>query len=277
MKRKPPKNTVKPAIRCAQDLADVPYQALRLPNDGRKWQALCWTRRAVLQRLAIAANQNGASISLSVERIANAIGISRATAFRRLDDLRALGFMQDGELNPRYHCTRVRRIDVTRVLETAKTCKASVADSQLTRLKLAVHPSQTPPDPTEVHTEVTDRRENRGTSQNNTAQDDSHVSEQNTVESSAEPGGSEAIPAVEYRIFVALLRDAGLYGHRDPRRDDGALRKLWNMIGGSSDERHQKMREALLNGIDQAEARGDGIETALFWAEMSIEQPEVIW
>lgn len=74
-----------------------------------------------------------------------------------------------------------------------------------------------------------------------------------------------------------MLEEAGLYGLREPWRDYAALRKLWNMIGGTRDERRQKMCEALRNGIDQACASGQGLETVLFWAQITIERPGPGW
>ena len=85
----------------------------------------------------------------------------------------------------------------------------------------------------------------------------------------------QVLPAEEYYEFRRMLEDAGVYYQREPQRDDGALRKLWNLIPGSRDERREIMREALRTGIDQAEASGQGIETVLFWAEMAIEHPGI--
>jgi hypothetical protein len=298
MKRqgKSPKNKVKPAIRCAQDLADVPFQALRLPDDGRKWQALCWMRRAVLQRLSLAANQNGASISLSVDRIANAVGISRATTFRRLDDLRALGFMQDGELNPRYHWTRIRRIDVARVLETVKLSKLPVSDSQApvsdspaTRLRLADDPSQIAPDPTEVQTEELTEEPYRNKNI------DSHSAKNASCGEFAFPFDEEdvpeppsymrelsedqpqdqtlpdrdPIPQEDFEEYRGMLDSAGVYGWREPEQDNGCLRKLWELCGGD----REQMRDALQYGINEDDGKGN-MATVAYYAERRITDPE---
>jgi hypothetical protein len=168
------KNAIKPAIRCAKDLASVPFQVFRLPSDGeRKWQAVCMRRRAVLQQLALAANQNGKSICLGADRIAADTGFGRATVFRILQDLRALGFLtDDGKTHPKYH-TRVRAIDVPRVkaakpsqIKPAKPpsqikapcTKRAGRDEQPSQInfrpsQINEEPSQMYPDPTEDLTE----------------------------------------------------------------------------------------------------------------------------
>ena len=303
MKRaaKKKKNTPKPAIRCAQDLADVPFQALRLPDDGRKWQALCWMRRAVLQRLSLAANQNGASISLSVDRIANAVGISRATTFRRLDDLRTLGFMQDGELNPRYHWTRIRRIDVARVLETVKLSKAPVSDSKApisdspaTRLRLPDDPSQIAPDPTEEQTEELTEEPYRNknidcASQKTLSTESSSIFiEEELVEPPAwmreafedqpqeQPQeqkqtlpARDPIPQEDFEEYRGMLEDAGVYGWRGFNQDNGVLRKLWELCDGD----REQMRDALEFGIAEDDGKGS-MATVAYYAERRITDPE---
>ncbi len=108
MKKK--KNTTK----CTQEIRSVPPERYRLAKDGKKWRAVCRERREVLMQLATYANGDGSSIRVSVERVANELGISRSTAFYRLADLRGLGFLLDGDVDPKYR-TIIRSIDVAKV------------------------------------------------------------------------------------------------------------------------------------------------------------------
>ncbi len=242
------------ARRCSQELADVPFQAFRLPTDGRKWQAMCMTRRAVLQRLAIAANQNGKSICLSAPRIAAGIGISRPTVFRVLQDLRALGFLaDDGEWHPKYH-TRMRSLDLSQVLETANL-------TTWNRLRFApqpshIHfePSQIAPDPTVDLTE--DPTENR--KQGCTGVQPRSVST-SSGKSKSKPVRSSRCP-IPTENWDALLRhiqgpDFAEVEWRRIRRDRAALRSLWALVPDV---------EAIRDALDAALAHGATCAETLF-------------
>lgn len=90
---------------------------LRRPDDAKgKVQYLCQQRRAVLIELKGAANSDGTEVKLAVQTIANALGMHRATVFRRLDDLKALGLLVDEELIA-YNKPRRRHLNVKRAQE----------------------------------------------------------------------------------------------------------------------------------------------------------------
>jgi hypothetical protein len=282
------KNTSKPALKCAQDCADLPIQSFRLDGDGRKWTVVCLKRRAVLQRLALAANTNGKSIALSVERIGESIGISRATTFRILDDLRTLGLLNDeGKWHPTYH-TRVRALDVREVLNRTKLTKLEKQPSQIDRQPSQIHfepsqidwePSQIAPDPTEEnteeHTEVPYRKEHMDSSQKIAAQNACVFSDEEERKSSDDSSALEAIPEAVFDALRQFIEAAGFDGFRDPRRDNGALRKLWNLVSGSTNERRLKVVEALEYGI--GEAHDGQVETMFFWAEREIRRMNGEW
>ena len=264
------KNTSKPALRCAQDCADLPIQAFRLPDDGAtKWQSVCLKRRAVLQRLSLAANQNGRSICLSVERVSQSIGLSRATVFRILGDLRTLGLLNDeGKWHPKYH-TRMRTIDVAQVLNCTKRAKQP---SQITSEPSQINwePSQINPDPTEVQTEVPYRSEEskQGCSTKSVEHD---LSDDEKVKSSDASSSSVVIPNEYFIPLVAVIAD--WIGDRDPARDYGAVRSLWAAAAGSPDERYRRVHECLEAGRDYAAASGTGIETLFAIAAMNLHPP----
>ncbi len=86
----------------------------KLPDDAKgKVQYLCQQRRAVLIELKGAANSDGTDVKLAVQTIADALGIHRATVFRRLDDLKALGLLVDEGLLG-YNKPRRRHLDLRR-------------------------------------------------------------------------------------------------------------------------------------------------------------------
>jgi hypothetical protein len=113
-------------------------------------------------------------------------------------------------------------------------------------------------------------KENKDAETKKLFQHDSHFSEESSEESIGSPVEYQVIPSAEFIEFRTLLESSGFYGLREIQRDNGALQKLWNMAGGTTDERADKVREALMNGIDQAGANGQGIETVMFWAEMTM-------
>lgn len=135
---------MKCATKCAQDLADVPPAVFRLPSDGKKWNSVARERRAVLQRMALAANSNGSSIKLSAGKIAAALGISRASILRRLAELQTLGFLESVGLDPKYRTT-IRAICIEAVKKAwrhpSQIAEAPVSDNLPT-------PSQIAPDST---------------------------------------------------------------------------------------------------------------------------------
>lgn len=112
------------SVKCVRDIRDLPPSAYALPTDGRKNKKLCADRRALANLLATFANGDGASITVGVKRIMDALEWSRATTFRRLEELRQLGILEsDGKLT--FQGTRLRRLDASAV----RKADARVSDS----------------------------------------------------------------------------------------------------------------------------------------------------
>ena len=109
--------------KCSQDIRHVPPSSYALRTDGKKMTHLCRERRAVLTQMSTYANGDGSSIKVSAETIGKALGISRWTVQRRLADLKALGFLKDGERDTIFK-TKNRTIDIAAVV------KAPVADTK---------------------------------------------------------------------------------------------------------------------------------------------------
>ena len=104
----------KDTTKCVRDVRSAPPAAYRLGGDGKKWRWMCEERRKLLMQLASYADGNGTGIWPSVQRLADETGMNRRTAFRLLNDLRTLGFLEDGELHGAYK-TRIRSINVGKV------------------------------------------------------------------------------------------------------------------------------------------------------------------
>ncbi len=123
----------KPA-KCVRDIRDFPPASYRLPDDGRKWLAVARQRRALGIQLATHADGDGSSITAGVTRWAKALGISKRTVYRLLDDLRKIGpgFLSEKEGLTKEHGTAIRRIDVSKL----KMPEAEVSDSQSRSVRL---------------------------------------------------------------------------------------------------------------------------------------------
>ncbi len=104
----------KDSTKCVRDVRSVPPAAYRLASDGKKWRWMCEERRKLLMQMASYSNGDGTGIWPSVQRLADETGMNRRTAFRLLNDLRTLGFLEDGELHGAYK-TRIRSINVGKV------------------------------------------------------------------------------------------------------------------------------------------------------------------
>ena len=102
------------AIRCLMDVVDLPPQNFIRPEDGRKANHLSRQRKALAVILAKRANPDGSQSYPSTFTMASALGLSRRSVFRLLDDLRALGFLRDGGLHP-IHKTVIRSLDVRKM------------------------------------------------------------------------------------------------------------------------------------------------------------------
>src|SRR6266404_1891505 len=118
------------SVRCIRDLREFPPNSYRLPGDGRKWKSLCKDRRAIANHIATYANGDGTSITAGINRWVKEMGVSRATIFRRLDDLRTLGLLRDKEGLTGRGGTALRSLDVSQ-LKMPEGVSGSVKESQI--------------------------------------------------------------------------------------------------------------------------------------------------
>jgi hypothetical protein len=98
------------AVRCVRDVRDLPLEAYRLPNDGRKWKSLCKERQRLAMLLATYADPDGTNIKVGTDKLAGRLGWAPNTLFDRLDDLTELGLhIKPGGYSE--YGTRLRLID----------------------------------------------------------------------------------------------------------------------------------------------------------------------
>jgi hypothetical protein len=98
-------------IRCLRDVVDLPPGAFALPGDGRQAKHLRSLRKDLAVVIARYANPDGSGAYPAVETLTKATGQHRATVFRLLSDLRALGFLSDGkQVGPRGSRMRVLNV-----------------------------------------------------------------------------------------------------------------------------------------------------------------------
>jgi hypothetical protein len=98
-------------IRCLRDVVDLPPGAFALPGDGRQAKHLRSQRKDLAVVIARYANPDGSRAYPAIGTLTKATGQNRATVFRRLADLRALGFLSDGKLvGPRGSRTRILNV-----------------------------------------------------------------------------------------------------------------------------------------------------------------------
>jgi hypothetical protein len=123
------------ALKCVVAARRIPIEKYRLGADGRKWKAVAARRRAVFMELATYANSNGTferefesrkiNYSPSEKHLVASTGISRATIYRRLDDLHQAGLLD--WTREHHHDRRIYRIIFP---------AEQVSDSQITGLIL---------------------------------------------------------------------------------------------------------------------------------------------
>ena len=98
-------------IRCLRDVVDLPPGAFALSGDGRQAKHLRSQRKDLAVVIARYANPDGSRAYPAIGTLTKATGQNRATVFRRLADLRALGFLSDGKLvGPRGSRTRILNV-----------------------------------------------------------------------------------------------------------------------------------------------------------------------
>lgn len=106
------------ALKCVVAARCIPIEKYRLGTDGRKWKAVAARRRALFMELATYANSDGTferefesrkiNYSPSEKHLVASMGISRATIYRRLDDLHEAGLLD--WTREHHHDRRIYRI-----------------------------------------------------------------------------------------------------------------------------------------------------------------------
>lgn len=82
------------AVHCVRGVRDATVEKYRLPGDKREWKHKARNRQALANYLATFADGDGSRIRPSEPTITDHFGWNRATTFRYLDDLEALGIQK---------------------------------------------------------------------------------------------------------------------------------------------------------------------------------------
>jgi hypothetical protein len=236
------------AMKCARDLADVPPEAFRLPDDGTKWKAVCINRSRVLHRMSLAVNGDGSSMRLSVPTLAKGLSLSRSTVFVILKDLKQLGFLLDTERFDPICKTRVRQIDVRKVLSISPPVQNSFSPVQN-----GSAPVQNSDGPNRETTEnLTENRKQGCTGVQALIPNSSGKSKSKPTRSSREPIPEESWDAILRHIQGP---DFAEVEWRPIRRDRAALRSLWALAPEV---------EAICDALDAAVSHGATCAETLF-------------
>jgi hypothetical protein len=256
----------KRSMKCTRDIRLFPPSDYRLPDDGRQWLHVCERRKTLFLLLSSYANGDGSHINVAIGTLAEAQGWSYRTVCRLLDDFRALGILNDGDLDPRYKNTRVRSIDMEalrRLHESAQIDPAGVPSSPsgVTSSISGVTSSQNYPpkmahnrlqteDLTENPTE--DRKQGCTGVQALSVSTSSGKSKSKPVRSSRGPIPTESWDAILRHIQGP---DFAEVEWRPIRRDRAALRSLWALAPEV---------EAICDALDVAVSHGATCAETLF-------------
>ncbi|MGO8811005.1 MAG: hypothetical protein ACLQJF_16220 [Candidatus Sulfotelmatobacter sp.] len=82
------------SVHCVREVRDATIERFRLPDDGRQWKTAARNRQALANYLATFADGDGTRVRPSEPTMTEHFGWSRATTFRYLDDLKALGLQK---------------------------------------------------------------------------------------------------------------------------------------------------------------------------------------
>lgn len=137
----------KDTTRCMRDVQDLAPSTFALPDDGRQTKHLQRQRKALAIGLARHADADGTQAYPAISTLSKPMGCSRRTIFRLLDDLRTLGFLQDGDIHG-FRKTRVRTLDVQQMVgRPVPSSQAPVSSSEndLCHLHTSPVPSSRPP------------------------------------------------------------------------------------------------------------------------------------
>lgn len=136
------------SLKLSRDLKLIPIEAFRLVGkgigglvDGRKWKPLARDRMNLAAWLSLHGNADGSRICPAVDTMAEHFGWSRATTFRRLDDLEELRLLDDekvpdpqGNLKSRLsfeHGTRLRQMSLAAFVSSLPTFLRSEQESHI--------------------------------------------------------------------------------------------------------------------------------------------------
>jgi hypothetical protein len=125
------------AVKCSIDGRQFPPSSYRLADDRKKWRRLCEERRMIALQLASYADGDGSNIEVGIKRVIRETEFSRATIFRRLDDLRRLGVLRDKDGLTGKRGTARRSIDFSKLprpsarLSRSEEVSDTVKESQI--------------------------------------------------------------------------------------------------------------------------------------------------
>jgi hypothetical protein len=118
------------SLRCANSLRNVSWRTFIIAFESKsRW--LAQQRCALVNRMALAADPDGTNVKLSVTTLARQMGCSRQTVYDLLDDLKLLGFVEEGGLVTTYKGKKVRQrtLKVAVILEAAGLNPAFVMEA----------------------------------------------------------------------------------------------------------------------------------------------------
>jgi hypothetical protein len=129
------------SLKCSRIVNAVPWQAYRLPDDGRKMRSRCAQRKILLGLLAGSANPDGSHITLAIETMVKSTGFGNRTVKYILDELtNDLHYLQSGKLTG-FNGTRIRAINLE-ALTTACVHLSGNSSAPLDAVSNAPFPSQ---------------------------------------------------------------------------------------------------------------------------------------
>ncbi len=82
-------------VKAVRDARRFSFEDFRSPDDGRQWKSVAGQRRAYYLELSTYADGDGTNAFPSIRSLQRIFGDSRRTVFRRLADLKELGFIKD--------------------------------------------------------------------------------------------------------------------------------------------------------------------------------------
>lgn len=97
------------AVKAVRDARRFSFEDFRSPDDGRQWKSVAGQRRSYFIEIASYADSDGTNAFPSIESLQRILGDSRRTVFRRLAELKELGFIRDVGKS-KYQGTTIREV-----------------------------------------------------------------------------------------------------------------------------------------------------------------------